>query len=127
MNKIDQLRSERMTAHRRLLASKSKVYEAFLALGRAAYTGGALPGKTKELIAIGLSIVADCASCIEWHLTQAARAGATRAEVFEAGEVAIEMGGGPATVSTRFALDVMEATFGPVADSPLTCPDAAPA
>ena len=33
---------------------------------------------------------------------------ATREEVLEAVEVGIEMGGGPATVSARFALDVME-------------------
>jgi hypothetical protein len=32
-------------------------------------------------------------------------------EVLEAVEVAIEMGGGPATVSARFALDVMERVF----------------
>jgi len=33
-------------------------------------------------------------------------------EVLEAVEVGIEMGGGPATVSARFALEVMESIFG---------------
>jgi hypothetical protein len=32
-------------------------------------------------------------------------------EVLEAVEVGIEMGGGPATVSARFALDVMAEVF----------------
>jgi hypothetical protein len=32
-------------------------------------------------------------------------------EVLEAVEVGIEMGGGPATVSARLALEVMEAVF----------------
>lgn len=112
MNKIDHLRTQRKHAHEQLLATKSKVYDAFLAMEAAAYADGALPRKTKELIAVGISIVGDCDSCIEWHITQAARAGANRAEVFEAVEVAIEMGGGPATVSTRFALEVMDAVFG---------------
>jgi hypothetical protein len=45
----------------------------------------------------------------------AATAGASGREVLEAVEVGIEMGGGPATVSARFALTVMAAVF---ADGP---------
>jgi len=58
-----------------------------------------------------MSVVRDCQSCMEWHITQAAQSGAARREVLEAIEVAIEMAGGPATVSARFALDVMERVF----------------
>jgi AhpD family alkylhydroperoxidase len=108
MSRIEEIRELRQQAHRQLLDAKSKVYEAFLAMERATYVDGALPKKTKELIAIGISVVIDCESCMEWHITQAARAGATRAEVLEAVEVGIEMGGGPATVSARFALEAME-------------------
>ena len=48
---------------------------------------------------------------MQWHIEQAAKAGASYDEVLEAMEVGIEMGGGPATVSARFALQVMEAVF----------------
>ena len=48
---------------------------------------------------------------MQWHIEQAAAAGATYDEILEAVEVGIEMGGGPATVSARFALQVMEAIF----------------
>jgi len=75
---------------------------------RAAYADGALPKKHKELIAIGISVVKDCESCMQWHIQQAARSGASFEEVLEAVEVAIEMGGGPATVSARFALEAMD-------------------
>ena len=34
------------------------------------------------------------------------------ARLLEAVEVEVEMGGGPATVSARFALEVMDAVFG---------------
>ena len=44
-----------------------------------------------------------------WHIEQAASAGASYGEVLEAVEVGIEMGSGPATVSARFALTMMEA------------------
>jgi hypothetical protein len=37
----------------------------------------------------------------------------TQQEVFEAVEVAIEMAGGPATASARFALEVMNEVFSP--------------
>jgi alkylhydroperoxidase/carboxymuconolactone decarboxylase family protein YurZ len=46
---------------------------------------------------------------MQWHVEQAAKAGASFEEVLEAIEVAIEMGGGPATVSARFALEAMDA------------------
>ncbi len=72
---------------------------------------GRCPKKTKELIAVGISVVIDCESCMQWHIEQAAKAGASMQEVLEAVEVGIEMGGGPATVSARFALDVMDGVF----------------
>jgi len=112
MNKIEDIRKRRQAAHQRLLATKSKVYQAFLEMEAAAYADGALPRKTKELIAVGASVVLDCESCMEWHITQAARAGATRGEIFEAIEVGIELGGGRATVSARFALEAMDLICG---------------
>jgi len=60
---------------------------------------------------VGISVVGDCESCMQWHIEQAARAGATMHEVLAAIEVGIEMGGGPATVSARFALGVIEHVF----------------
>ncbi len=108
MNSLKDITRKRKEAHARLLAMDSKVYRAFLELERAAFSEGALARKQKELIAIGISVVKDCESCMQWHIEQAAAAGATQAEVLEAVEVGIEMGGGPATVSARFALDVMD-------------------
>jgi len=48
---------------------------------------------------------------MQWHIEQAARAGASFDEILEAVDVGMEMGGGPATVSARFALDVLEGIF----------------
>lgn len=106
------LSTQRKKAHKLLLDLKSPVYAAFLDLERAAYADGYLPKRAKELIAVGISVVIDCRSCMQWHIEQAAAAGATMREVLEAVEVGIEMGGGPATVSARFALEVMADVFG---------------
>lgn len=111
MDKIDEIVDKRKRAHARLAKSGSRVYKAFLEMEEAAFSDGALPKKTKELIAVGISVVIDCESCMQWHIEQASNANATEAEVLEAVEVGIEMGGGPATVSARFALEVMDRVF----------------
>jgi AhpD family alkylhydroperoxidase len=80
-------------------------------LEKATYSDGALKKREKELIAIGISVRINCESCMQWHIEQAAAAGASYDEVLEAVEVGIEMGGGPATVSARLALQVMEAVY----------------
>jgi len=111
MSKLEEMTRRRKAAHAKLRSLDSKVYEAFLRMEEAAFADGALPKKTKELIAVGISVVIDCESCMQWHIEQAAAAGAAMREVLEAVEVGIEMGGGPATVSARFALEVMEGVF----------------
>ena len=108
---LESLTRTRQWAHQTLLKHGSQVYQAFLDLEHAAFADGALPKKTKELIAIGISVRIDCESCMQWHIGQAAQAGATWREVLEAVEVGMEMGGGPATVSARFALAVMDTVF----------------
>jgi AhpD family alkylhydroperoxidase len=111
MDKIDALIQGRARAHARLVEMKSPVYAAFLQLERATYQEGALSKRHKELIALGISVAINCESCMQWHIDQAARSGATEKEVLEALEVGIAMAGGPATAHIRFALDVMERVF----------------
>jgi AhpD family alkylhydroperoxidase len=111
MNKLQEISRDRKRAHSKLLALKSDVYKAFLEMERAAYSDGALPKKTKELIAIGVSVYANCESCMQWHIEQAASSGASLREVLEAIEVGIEIGSGKPTVAARFALDVIEDAF----------------
>jgi len=108
MNKLEEMTARRKRAHAQLIATKSKVYQGFLAMEKAAYCDGALPKTQKELIAVGISVVKNCESCMQWHIEQTAAGGASFEEIFKAVEVGIEMGGGPATVSARFALEVME-------------------
>ncbi|UCF06530.1 MAG: carboxymuconolactone decarboxylase family protein [bacterium] len=112
MDKLKQIARRRKEAHSELMKLDSKVYRAFLEMERLTYSDGALPKKTKELIAVGISVTINCESCMQWHIEQAAKSGATKEDILEAVEVGIEMGGGPATVSSRFALEVMKSVFG---------------
>ena len=108
IEKIENMINDRKRANKYLMAKKSKTHEAFLSMEKAAYSTGALERKHKEFIAIAISIVINCESCLEWHIRQALVSGATHEQIIEAIEVGIEMGGGPATVSSRFALKVLE-------------------
>jgi len=105
--KIEKIINDRKTAHSFFLKN-SKVYESFVAMEEKAFSDGELGKRYKELIAIGISIVINCESCLEWHIKQALDSGASEKQIIEAIEVGIEMGGGPATVSARFALKVLD-------------------
>ena len=105
--KIEKIIKSRKIAHT-FYSKKSAVYQKFCELEQFTYKEGHLSRLQKELIAIGISVVIDCESCMEWHIKQAIDKGATEAEIIEAIEVGIEMGGGPTTVSARFAMNVLK-------------------
>lgn len=107
IEKIERIIKDRKVAHD-FLTKNSDVYRTFTNLEEKAFSDGALKKKYKELIAFGISIIINCESCMEWHVHEALKSGATKKEVLEAIEVGIEMGGGPATVSSRFALKVLD-------------------
>ena len=110
-DKLAALTATRKWAHNQLSEKGSETYRAFVEMEAATFKDGALNKQSKELIAIGISVQINCESCMQWHIEQAAASGASYAEILEAVAVGIEMGGGPATVSARFALQVMEAVF----------------
>jgi len=80
---------------RQLKESVPDVMTSFNALGKAALAPGAIDAKTKELIALAISVAARCDGCLGYHTQALARLGATREEVHEMLGVAVYMGGGP--------------------------------
>ena len=109
-DKIEQIIKNRKIAHA-FYSEKSEVYRRFTEMEKCTYKDGKLSRLQKELIAIGISVVINCESCMEWHIKQAIDCGASEAEIIEAVEVGIEMGGGPTTVSARFAMNVLDYYF----------------
>ena len=105
--RIKQIIETRKKAHSFYL-KKSRVYRSFVEMEQITYKDGALDKKQKELIAIGISVVINCESCMEWHIKKALDDGASENEIMEAIEVGIEMSGGPGTASARFAMNVLE-------------------
>jgi|SRR5690625_370734 len=80
----------------------------FMNLHNAALEDGALDPKTKELIALGISIGIKCEPCIVSHTQTLINRGVTRKEIEETVGVALFMGGGPATAYGGKALEVFE-------------------
>ena len=105
--KIERIIKTRKKAHS-FFSKKSKVYKSFVDIEQNTYKDGNLSKLQKELIAIGISVVTNCESCMEWHIKQALDDGATEDEILESIEVAIEMSGGPGTVAARFAMNVLD-------------------
>ena len=83
----------------------------FARLHKKAVEPGALDAKTKELMALAISIAVHCEGCIAYHTHDAIRAGATRAELIETIGVALMMGGGPASIYAAHTMDAMEQFF----------------
>lgn len=80
----------------------------FSRLHKKSVESGALDRKTKELMALSISIAVHCEGCIAYHLHDAIVAGATKPEILETISVAIMMGGGPASIYAVHALDAMD-------------------
>ena len=106
VSKIESIIRDRKEAHS-YYSNNSPVYRVFMQMEKAAFADGKISKGHKELIAIGISIIINCESCLEWHIKQALDAGITTEQIVEAIGVGIEMGGGPATVSSRFAMKVL--------------------
>jgi AhpD family alkylhydroperoxidase len=90
--------AELIQAGRQLRAAIPGVYQGYRALDQAAMADGALPARTKELIALAIAVTRECDGCIAAHARSAHRRGVTAQEVAEAIGVAILMNGGPGTV-----------------------------
>ncbi|HUZ31511.1 MAG TPA: carboxymuconolactone decarboxylase family protein [Xanthobacteraceae bacterium] len=80
----------------------------FANLHKAATADGTLNTKTKELIALVIAVAGHCEPCIAYHVHDALRAGASRAEMLEALGVAVMMGGGPAAMYACDAFVALE-------------------
>jgi AhpD family alkylhydroperoxidase len=81
-----------------------EVMKAFWAFDKLAVAAGAIPVKYKELIAVGVAVTTQCPYCVDIHVANARKAGATDAELAEATIVAAALRAGGAITHTTHAL-----------------------
>jgi len=97
--------SPELRHERRELAPE--IHAAFDTFSQRVFADGALPAKTKQLIAVAVAHVTQCPYCIRGHTRGALRHGATRNEIMEAIWVAAEMRAGGAFAHSTVALAEM--------------------
>ena len=97
--------STTLSAARKRLAPE--MHDAFQAFSRTVFADGALPTKTKQLIAVAVAHVTRCPYCIRGHTKAAMRHGASHAELMEAIWVAAEMRAGGAYAHSILAIEEM--------------------
>ena len=93
---------------RSLRAGAPDVMKGFSALAQAALKADALDTRTKELIALAISVATRCDGCIAFHAEAAMKQGATRAEVLETMGMAVYMGAGPSVMYAAQALEAFD-------------------
>ena len=91
------------------LAQKRKelapeIYAAFRQFGQRVFADGALPSKTKQLIAVAVAHVTQCPYCIQSHTKAALKHGANPKEIMEAIWVAAEMRAGGSYAHSAISL-----------------------
>ncbi|MGH3524884.1 MAG: carboxymuconolactone decarboxylase family protein [Mycobacterium sp.] len=80
-------------------------HDAFEAFSRAVFADGAIPEKTKQLIAVAVAHTTQCPYCIRGHSRLARRKGNSDEEIMEAVWVAAEMRAGAAYAHSTLALE----------------------
>ncbi len=88
------------------------VMTAFHGLVQSASKDGALTARTKELAALAIAVAMRCEGCIVYHVSNSIKHGASREELAEILGVAVEMGGGPASVYSGKALAAFDELTG---------------
>lgn len=106
--RAEQFRKDREVLNEKILSSGSKTFQRFFALDTAAYRAGALPVKTKELMGLAASMVLRCDDCISYHILRCAEEGLAKAEIMEAMEIGLVVGGSIVIPHLRRAYSLLE-------------------
>jgi len=106
---INDFNSYRSKMNEVILAKDNLVLKRFWSLDNQAYSDGALPSKTKELMGLVASMVLRCDDCIKYHLGKCYDLGTTTDEMYEVFAIANLVGGSIVVPHTRRAAEYWEA------------------
>lgn len=93
---------------RKLRVLKPDLFKSFMDFDQAVFKDGALPAKTKELMAVTAAHVTQCDWCIEDHVKRAKKLGSSDEEIAEAAFVAMALRAGGAFAHSCVAMAVTD-------------------
>jgi len=105
---LEQHKAYRQRMNEKILGCGHLGIRRFFNLDSHAYEDGALEGRTKELLGLVASAVLRCNDCIDYHLIQCVRAGFSDAELHDALNIALVVGGSIVIPHLRHAFDTIE-------------------
>ncbi|MDT0556064.1 carboxymuconolactone decarboxylase family protein [Patiriisocius hiemis] len=108
-NIVDEFNEYRSKMNEKLLEDNNKIIKRIFNLDTNAFTEGALPKKTKELLGLGNSLVLRCDDCVRYHLEACHKLNITKEEVVEALSVSLLIGGTIVIPHLRRAYEYWEA------------------
>jgi AhpD family alkylhydroperoxidase len=106
------MRKRITAANAGLKSAQPDTLKGFNLMHHQAMQDGALDPRTKELIAVALSVGSRCDPCIAFHVPAALRHGATREEVMEVLSVCVMMGGGPSLMYAAHVIEALDEALG---------------
>ena len=106
MNNLYPQPTHDLSRARRELAPEAAA--AFHGFSEAVFAAGALPTRTKHIVAVAVAHVTQCPYCIRGHTRAALRDRVSRKELMEAIWVAAEMRAGAAFAHSIIAIDEMD-------------------
>lgn len=107
-NRLDEFNAYRERINTRIIEIDHLGIKRFFNLDTAAYRGGGLDSKTKELLGLVASMVLRCNDCIDYHILQCIDEGWDDAELYEAFNVALVVGGSIVIPHLRHAVETLD-------------------
>lgn len=98
----------RQRMNERILSEDNQVVRRFFALDTQTYKDGALSLKTKELLGLVASMVLRCDDCIAYHVIRCKEVGVTDAQLLEAFNVGLIVGGSIVIPHLRRAVALLD-------------------
>jgi len=108
LDEFEEFRRYRERMNTRILSAGNLGIKRFFALDSRAYGKNALDTKTKELLGLVASTVLRCNDCITYHIIRCVQEGVSDAELFEALNVALVVGGSITIPHIRRAVEVLD-------------------
>ena len=108
MSRLDEFESYRSKMNDRIGEIDHLGIKRFYNLDTNAYHNAALDGKTKELLGLVASMVLRCNDCIDYHILQCVQAGWSDAELYDAFNVALVVGGSIVIPHLRHAVESLD-------------------
>ena len=107
-DRFEQFQSYRQKMNTRIADIDHLGIKRFFNLDTNAYEDGALSGKDKELLGLVASLVLRCNDCVDYHIVQCVDAGWTNAELYDAFNVGLVVGGSIVIPHLRHAVETLD-------------------